>query len=343
MTTTAAESTKTSRASAAPLKDTDCRWTVLAGLRFFFAFIVVAEHTFQMAHLPGWLKLIRLCDAIAAVVGFLLVSGYSIAHSITENPQGYYLRRLRRIYPLYLAGLLLAVVPLYLCRPPESTVVYTAVHGSLSPWPYLGTALFLQGFIVKTVLTNNVLWTLSLEVFFYIIAPWLVRLSSRVIAAMIACSAAAYLTGIEWHHVPWIQLWGGNVLFYGWAWLLGFLYYRLQSDRRMIAAIILLPGCLIAFYNVLPHKLDGYTLLVGMTLLVLGPFVKIGSSGVKKSLNYLGEISYPLYVVHWPLLLILADRFPNRSGAYFVAFVVIAAAVAYHLVDVPFRRKFRRA
>jgi len=56
--------------------------------------------------------------------------------------------------------------------------------------------------------------------------------------------------------------------------------------------------------------------------------------------GYVGDISYSLYLVHWPVIVLLASIFPP-SAAYTVAAVFVSfglACASYHLVENPLRR-----
>jgi peptidoglycan/LPS O-acetylase OafA/YrhL len=79
------------------------RWAVLAGLRFFLALTVVGNHLrFVVNEQRPWWSPIARYNAFGSVLAFLLISGYSIAHSYNRQPAGFYGRRFWRIYPVYL-------------------------------------------------------------------------------------------------------------------------------------------------------------------------------------------------------------------------------------------------
>ena len=66
---------------------------------------------------------------------------------------------------------------------------------------------------------------------------------------------------------------------------------------------------------------------------------------------YVGNISYSLYLVHWPIIVILGSLLPNGRGLWYVVAVVTMsfglAILSYHFVENPLRyadrRKFKRA
>jgi hypothetical protein len=67
---------------------TSVSWEALALLRFFLAWIVLSGHLTSYTDHSGWAEALSSFDAKAAVVGFLLVSGYSIAASLDRESEG---------------------------------------------------------------------------------------------------------------------------------------------------------------------------------------------------------------------------------------------------------------
>src|SRR6185437_3664888 len=58
-------------------------------------------------------------------------------------------------------------------------------------------------------------------------------------------------------------------------------------------------------------------------------------------LRYLGKISYPLYLAHWPFIVFGKIAMPGMEAGRFAGFVLIgsflAAAATYHLIERPIR------
>lgn len=81
-------------------------WAILAGLRFLLALIVVGVHLARFANPNSLICRMAHLGGFTAVIGFLVVSGISMAASVERRPQGFLGRRVLRIYPLYLAAVL---------------------------------------------------------------------------------------------------------------------------------------------------------------------------------------------------------------------------------------------
>ncbi|HEY8965372.1 MAG TPA: acyltransferase family protein, partial [Candidatus Methylacidiphilales bacterium] len=198
------------------------KWAWLGGLRFFLAAVVVATHigicaaparaTAKLAGLVGF----------NAVLCFFLISGYSISCSIRQRPRGFLRRRFLRIYPLYAACLLLALVPWISHSAIASHDGYTVFR------PTTGQALaglfLLQGFLAPVIATLSPAWSLSVECSYYLLAPLLARL--KPLLPWIA-AAASFLYFRFGGHGDYPHQ-GGLVPFaaLAWAWLLGWLYER---------------------------------------------------------------------------------------------------------------------
>jgi peptidoglycan/LPS O-acetylase OafA/YrhL len=193
-------------------------------------------------------------------------------------------------------------------------------------------------------------WSMSLELMFYAIAPFLLRLRWLPLAAIILCSfilrAAAYVNGLDgsgylYRFFPFeIGLFLAGVLGHR-------MYAQLQSCNLMWFFVSL--GVSATFFGmVFVHQyvdgLDNQTFLI---LVVLALPVLFDVSRRIKLDGWLGELSYPIYLAHLAVLSlgeVLAATLlrPVDKGNWFVftmLAVTLLVSVAYvHLLDVPFER-----
>lgn len=143
----------------------------LTGLRWLAATAVFVYHLRNMQYFAGpaqTLLSVLFGAGSTAVSLFFILSGFVLAY--LYRPTGiarYSLRRIARVYPLHLVGVALAIYvgatlfPAIRTTDPRSLVANLLLANSWwAPWWQAG---------------NPVSWSLSCEAFFYLCAPFLIR------------------------------------------------------------------------------------------------------------------------------------------------------------------------
>jgi peptidoglycan/LPS O-acetylase OafA/YrhL len=310
-------------------------WAILGGLRFVLALIVLLGHATDFAGRAGrvsWTRVGNTLSPTAAVVAFLLISGYSMAHSI-ENPKGFYLRRFWRIVPLYVFGLIFGYAVIVaaggkIFMPGRQ---YAETPDSFS---LIANFLFLQGWIVQRLMFNAPLWSISIEIFFYLLAPIFARFRLRLLVVLILISAIVFCT-VQPDY--WKPYWGGGMLQLAWPWVAGFVLYR---NRDELPRLMIVGLCCVLTVAKLENAAAG-TATISVLIICSAPLIPL-SRFVQNVLNYLGELSYPLYVIHWPTILGIYALYNIRNSTAWIAGSLVMAFLAYHAVDQPIRRRRRR-
>ncbi len=287
------------------------KWSILAGLRFLLASIVAINHLPNFVPL-GWMDCIPKFGAFEAILGFLLISGYSISISYSKQPEGFLIRRLKRLYPVYLTGLAASCLAGMLFEKTTPQFGEIAVN-----------ALFLNQLVTTTSLVGPA-WSLSLELWLYCFAPLLAKLNSAHTRALIYFSFACYLIYTALRtlmHLPYYSGigFGANLLLLSFAWIAGLRLARM-GDRPASAMrdlqilfgghIVLAAG--IQFMARAKHHAIGdffradvvdfafksATLL--LVYLIFTNRVITTRAVVRRSslLRFLGDVSYPLYILH---------------------------------------------
>lgn len=328
---------ETREAIAAPPEQT---WAVLGMLRFAMAFVVFASHS--SGYLSGWLSNGPMLGPYGAVLVFFAVSGYSIAHSLRNGSAGFYQRRIDRIYPLYFFSLVLGALPFLFWGP-------AIVHGNFfleapaTPWSYVAQFFFLQGILTPHFPTAGPTWSLAIEAVYYAAAPLLIRLSERWILALAGLSALCYCfhdslgaaTFIDPHdHAPFV--------FLLWAWLGGFWFYRHRDQRRAQLALMFVGVGMIGVYDQTPERFTSLTCMLGAFLLSQAHAMPWLSPKMQRLGNWLGNISYPLYICHEVFYCLLIPALPSVPGWIISLLVLVCVVLAYHLIDAPYQRYARR-
>src|SRR5205823_6037066 len=108
-----------------------------------------------------------------------------------------------------------------------------------------------------------------------------------------------------WHHRANAVLWplethGVAVIGLGWAWLTGFVIRR--YDNRVFGIIaVIVAGGLVRYDSPTSFLLGGPVVSIVVAYLAFRPKIQIGEK-VRKVLNWLGDASYPLYMIHQTVL-----------------------------------------
>jgi peptidoglycan/LPS O-acetylase OafA/YrhL len=192
-------------------------------------------------------------------------------------------------------------------------------------------------------------WSLSVEAIYYLCAPVLVR--SRHVTLLGAIAGSGFLMMVwpffaksDYTLTPY----GTEILTFGWAWLTGWMADR--HPRNWPAYTI----CVLAGWGVcLTHPVDlwmvnwrvaAFTYVAWtatVSLLFFHPSIEIPDPA-RRLLLYLGDLSFPLYVAHYPVLFIMTTAIwhahPDLNhGLVQVAISLIVAHLVLVLIDRPMR------
>jgi peptidoglycan/LPS O-acetylase OafA/YrhL len=272
-----------------------------------------------------------------AVTCFYIISGFYMAMVISNNyrsadtwPWRFYASRALRLFPTYWAVLLLAVVttlaiqgPAWLLNlnhssNPVSWLLVVASNASI--W-----GLDVVNFVAKAQLTNHTLirlvgpaWTLAIELQFYAVAPFVVTRSLRVCLAVLAAALLVHFSlfhvqaGLRWYLAP-----------SAWCYFfLGAVSYRLMRRFKELAHLraVALGGLLVLIPLAFAARIwiteDVDQPLVWLFVLVFAavvPFLFYATASNAPD-NSLGALSYPMYLVHSPLLVVFAAIFAGNDN-----------------------------
>lgn len=271
---------------------------------------------------------------------FFVISGLCIHRSIARSLADgsfrwgrYLLARVTRLYPLFLIGLALAVV---------GWAVTEGAGGGFArvPWPQIGASLFMMQILTATVPTFQASWSLSNEMAYYVVWPASLSLAGRNGRRAFLVSLAAMLAVLAGIMVLWKLLhraeqscfiggvWAVAVLYPVWvvgAWLaMNWEAVQARVTRRIWLASIVL--CLVSesLLAVLKFKgypswsihMAGWSSIPGLVLLLAGArHARLSARGWARPVSrWLGQLSYPCYVLHLQLLFMLDHWMFGRAG-----------------------------
>jgi peptidoglycan/LPS O-acetylase OafA/YrhL len=340
------------------------------GLKALAVLAVIATHYFN-AFLPG---------GFAGVDVFFVISGYLIARStFIEIHAGryqvwrYFTRRIKRIFPaLILLLVSLLMIGWWTLLPEEYSFLAKHAAGAsvfISNWQFWREVGYWDVAAELKPLLN--LWSLGVEEQFYLLFPLLVIASIRrrrgafaVLAVAMVVSFAASLARVS-DHASWAYY---HLFSRLWELLVGalFAYAELSrlhthltkdsaagtappavSGRQHITSITGLALLIISFALIdksLPFPAPWALLPTAGALLVIaaGPMALPNRRVLANpALVYVGLISYPLYLWHWPLLSLarIYDQsdptLAIKLGLLVATFAISAAC--YHFLERPVR------
>lgn len=327
----------------------------IAMCRGVAALVVVLAHMEQVFLAPTWpgaYVYSRLISQVSVMVFFVL-SGFLIGKSITRKTAAgtfsfgpYVADRAWRILPPL--GLAFAVMLcLYVLAPlafPSGAHQYLPTQGyvvvtefTLNAQGLLASALFLNGFFAANPLVNGPLWSLSFEVWLYLIAGLVVMGQRWRVSILLAACLLAVLS-VRNH----------SFAAYSVVWAAGFVLCLLHNNRTLAGAVraaLAVLGPLSAIVGVglasryiaqadrlhNPLLADyryviAFNVFIGLAFCCLLGVLLDRRSPSPRVLQRTADFSYTLYIVHFPILLFLFGILQPRLQGSIPAILSAAAA-----------------
>lgn len=305
---------------------------------------------------------------------FFLISGYLIIQSAERNTLGDYAKaRFFRIFPVYwvtLVGILLlevALVPGF-----RQIVANDYPH-------FLFNLLNLQQLSLRSILffdRVHVGWTLTVELFWYVIVVVLALLAHRlrwrhfwlgvlVLSTLMSVAwintaktglldilylGQAQQAGIEFTPALRHALINSSIVSYLYFFVMGTVIYRYEPVLRRISSSVLWPVALVlllmwakwqAVMDLAPQPLSAVGLACVFILFLRLPPLQDTLS------RYIGKISYSLYLVHAKVMVVVYTQLHWSSAAGHLTVIIVTfllATLLYYAVEQPmieYGKRFR--
>ena len=367
--------------------DTKPHYALLDGLRGVAALLVVIYHIFEgfafaeTTNGEGSGLISTLNHGHIAVDFFFILSGFVISYAYDDRWQkmtlgGFFKRRLIRLHPMLVMGAVIGTIT-FLIGGREQW------DGTVTPIGGVALAFLLTSLMIPALPgsmhevrgngemfpLNGPQWSLFFEYIGNIIYALIIRrLSTRLLAMLVALLAALHtwifvwdLSGYDSVGIGWtidtINFWGGLVrmLF---PFTVGMLLARTFKPRKIKYAFWICSAILLATFAVPYIASEGALSMNSLYEVVCIAFVfpiivwlgacgsTEGSTGRISGL--LGDLSYPLYIVHYPVMYLfyawLIDKhFYSFEDTLLMPAIVVTVSIALayaclKLYDEPVRK-----
>ena len=346
----------------------------MGSIRFVLALAVCFAHFSA----PGGIKII---GGMQAVQLFFICSGFYMCLTLPsyQSIRQFYISRFIRLYPPYILILVLSIGLFWFFKKYAALTFEKYPLNNLTDILYLAFAnLFIitQDFVffIKYDVGNLVLsgkmwttkpepynylfvpqaWSLALELYFYILVPFLFKLKARYIMLLCGLSYCVriytYKFGV--HFDPWTgRFFPSELAFF----LMGMLSFHLMSqiknisDKRVIYAGLIFVFLWIIYFFVYRHfkiignlwglnyKLYGGYLLFSLTI----PFMFLAT---KKSTvdRFLGQLSFPIFISHFLTNAVATPLISPWFGkAWPKILLVVVVSIAMHYLVIEPLEKYR--
>ena len=292
---------------------------------------------------------------------FFVISGFLMAVLYDKNDiPKFYLRRAKRLLPAYYATIFVTLIFAYLLTTPNETLQVSdqakyaiAFASNLGFWG--------QGTYFSTAAFNPLLhlWSLGVEMQFYLIVPLLYWVFSKnkfmfllvLVGSLVSCFIMVGISPKTSFFILPFRLWE-FLIGYGAAY-----YFTNQGNIRLnnyrwLGLIGLIIVFIIPLFSVNGEALsaiDGhpglFALLVTLataSVLIFGIPSLVEKSIVSKVLERIGKYSYSIYLAHFPIIVIyLSKPFSGTNltiptlmdGVIIVVLMVIASAALYYFFE----------
>ena len=299
------------------------------------------------------------------VILFFILSGFSIAHSLNSNEKvlPFYQRRLVRLYPPYVLGIIWAIVAFMAIAIIAPQVFGTGVEGE---GPF--NSLFYKFVAPKSILFNLVYiptnlaltpqyWSLPFEIIFYFLIPWLIRrFNIYGILSVLVFTIGWFHYGISFMDADTAPIFLQHFIDFNIFFVVGILLYRYRDFFIINYKIGKKTSILLLFVifeitgQLKLHMFHQHTTKISALLMTVFSAIVI-ISGLKyqirfKLLEKIGSFSYTLYVTHVATIYIikvifykLGFGFYNNYSLYEWYFGIISSVLCawglYYLAEYP--------
>ena len=355
----------------------ELRISSIEGMRAVFAIWVVIHHALSNTGLDNNGNVIwgYLRSGGYAVDLFVIISGFVIFYLLDHKREGYIpylIRRFFRLFPVFFL-LFIVAIPLSLLIPDNANSYSHLFVGKNFPrveyvqswWEHIELNIAAHFFMLHGIIPEVIApgapiaflgpaWSISLEWQFYILAPALFILSSKIyrgcyspsVSALIILSVTALFLIVSkvYPHVIRGAFFPDHFVFFMLGWISYFLSKELSVSKIPLSSIFLICFLLSMMVGIVSNAIlvPGPTGVICIWLLLFPLTVSRNEDGLfysavfnNKVMNYLGRISYSVYLSHVLVIVVLMKLIsyvPYTFGSVQLAVVLVPLTVIVTVV-----------
>ena len=329
-------------------------------LRLFLALSVINLHTgTKVFGLEG-------INGFASVQVFFIISGFYMALILNTKYDSahnldFYKNRFLKIYPTFFVASLLGLIATW----PTFSVIFSELTIRAKLFSFVSNFLIIGQDAAWSVCLSNKsgsctpaenatvngpAWSLAVEILFYMFAPFILRSFRKTIIFLIF--GFVWQVGLQLIQYPTLgrypfksndaisfnyNLYPSSFTFFALGALVYFLYSS-SSERKYYQIMFLaIPFSLIDIY------LPWWQIILFSTV-VPGLFHITRNFPIDR---WLGDLSYPIYILHWPIMYILIHRVnpwptgPLTLGSEVAILSAMGAILIHYTIQKPIEEKFK--
>ncbi len=347
------------------LLTTKTHYAILDGMRGVAALAVVVFHFMEMV-VPHYSQNF-IAHGYLAVDFFFCLSGFVIAYAYDKRMKEmsafqFFKLRLIRLQPLVVIGAILGLLGflldpfknLYDTSGLGKTILMLLSAGLMIPYPAVPERYY--NLFQLNPPTWSLFWEYVANIFYAVVLfkirnklLWLLT----IIAALLLCYTAYFYKNLSvgWSSDNYPA--GFARVFY--SFLAGMLVYRsrwiIRTSLGFISVgLLLLLAFLVPYRDNLNHITEPLLVIFYFPFLVaLGAGAQLRTQ-LKKACKFMGELSYPLYMVHYPFLWVFYSYIETHKTSLrhlkmmvpvFTILLIVLAYLILVFVDAPVRKYFK--
>ncbi|MBJ8119050.1 MULTISPECIES: acyltransferase family protein [Bacillus] len=344
----------------------------LDSIRGLAALTVVFGHfCLMLPSLPNSIKFSPLRILWAggeAVIVFYVLSGFVLSmalyHSKT-NYWGYLIKRFVRIYIPYYFWIIITFALFILFSPYEVVGLrdwfYDRWQGSITKLDIINHFVLLNNFFTENY--NPVIWSLAQEMRISIVFPFLFLLfykqswKKTILFALSFSLISVFLNMLHIGKAEGFYNGYADTLHFTSMFMVGMLLFKHQEKliysyrnmKKINKGFLIALGVILYLYSILIYGisrndttflLKDWGVVMGVSIFII---MAMSNLKVKAFLNksvfvYLGEISYSIYLCHFPIMMVLFKLLYTKISILFlltlcITMTLLFSIVSYHLIE----------